>query len=140
MLVGRIVSSSRLPALARGLCSITRINTDDVRMSQIVKHAGTVYIAGQVGEIDLLEKSDITAQTEQCLAKVDALLAKAGTDKSKLLTGQIWLRDIDNHFVAMNEVWNAWIDEDNKPTRVCTSANMARKSILVEVQVVAAEP
>ena len=65
-------------------------------------------------------------------------LAAAGTDKSRLLEARIWVKDISRDFAAMNAVWNAWIDKQNKPTRVCVEAPMARPSILVEVQVTAA--
>ena len=86
---------------------IERIGTEDPRMSKIVKHAGVVYISGQV---DLTADADITAQTTTTLAKVDDLLAQAGTSKSKILTAQIWLKDIQTDFKAMNEVWNGWVD------------------------------
>ena len=62
----------------------------------------------------------------------------AGTDKSRLLTAMIWLKNIDEDFAAMNGVWNAWVDPDNKPVRACVEANMARPSILVEIQCTAA--
>mmetsp|Transcript_46890 Transcript_46890/g.68861 ORF Transcript_46890/g.68861 Transcript_46890/m.68861 type:complete len:148 (+) Transcript_46890:75-518(+) len=117
---------------------IERIRTDDPRSSAIVKHNGVVMISGQVAIIDQLDNSDITAQTHQTLAKVDELLKAAGSDKSKLLEARIWVKDIKTDFAAMNKVWNEWIDPDNKPTRVCVEAPMARPSILVEVQVTAA--
>jgi enamine deaminase RidA (YjgF/YER057c/UK114 family) len=117
---------------------IERLGTEDPRSSAIVKHNGVVTISGQVAIIDQLDQSDITEQTKQTLAKVDKLLEMAGTDKSKLLEARIWVKDISKDFVAMNAVWNAWIDPENKPTRVCVEAPMARPSILVEVQVTAA--
>ena len=117
---------------------IERLVTEDPRSSAIVKHNGVVMISGQVAIIDKLDQSDITEQTKQTLAKVDKLLATAGTDKSKLLEARIWVKDISKDFAAMNAVWNAWIDPKNKPTRVCVEAPMARPSILVEVQVTAA--
>lgn len=117
---------------------IERLRTEDPRSSAIVKHNGVVMISGQVAIIEQLDKSDITAQTKQTLAKVDDLLAAAGTDKSRLLEARIWVKDISRDFAAMNAVWNAWIDKQNKPTRVCVEAPMARPSILVEVQVTAA--
>jgi enamine deaminase RidA (YjgF/YER057c/UK114 family) len=117
---------------------IERLGTEDPRSSAVVKHNGVVTISGQVAIIDQLDQSDITEQTKQTLAKVDKLLEMAGTDKSKLLEARIWVKDISKDFVAMNAVWNAWIDPENKPTRVCVEAPMARPSILVEVQVTAA--
>jgi enamine deaminase RidA (YjgF/YER057c/UK114 family) len=107
-------------------------------MSQIVIHGGTVYLSGQVADIATLESSDITAQTEQVLAKVDALLEQAGTSKAKLLSAQIWVKDMEEHFAPMNKVWCDWVDPDNKPVRACVASPMARPSILVEVMAVAA--
>merc|ERR1712048_255139 len=81
----------------------TRLGTKDPRTSQIVIHGNTVYLAGQVAIIDKLEQSDIAEQTKQTLAKIDDLLQEAGTDKSKLLTAQIWVKDMKD-FAKMNEV------------------------------------
>lgn len=104
------------------------------RMSQIVVHNGTVYLAGQVPD-DVTQ--DIQGQTAQCLAKIDALLAEAGSGKGHLLTTQIFIRDMKD-FAAMNVVWNAWVADVPKPARACVEANMARPEILVEVCVTAA--
>lgn len=73
------------------------------RMSQAVVHNGTVYLAGQVGEAG----SDVTEQTKQALAEVDRLLALAGTDKTRILSTQIWLADMAD-FSKMNAVWDGW--------------------------------
>ena len=67
---------------------ITRIGTG-ARMSQAVVHNGTVYLAGQVGE-----GASVAEQTRATLARIDALLAEAGTDKSKILSANVWLADI----------------------------------------------
>ena len=72
------------------------------------------------------------------MAKVDALLAEAGTNKSRILTSQIWVKDIQRDFAAMNLVWNAWVDPENKGTRACVESNLARPDILFEVVVTAA--
>ena len=111
---------------------IERIGTDDPRSSKIVKHNGVVYLSGQVGDVNNVE-ADVTEQTKATLAKIDDLLAQAGTNKSNLLTAQIWVKDIQKDFVAMNAVWNAWIDPNNKPTRACVEARLARDHLLVEV-------
>ena len=71
--------------------------TEDVRSSKIVKYDGVVYFSGQVGDVDNKD-ADITEQTIVTLAKIDDLLAEAGTDKSKLLTAHIWVKDIDTDF------------------------------------------
>ena len=103
-------------------------------MSQTVIHNGIVYISGQVDPT----AGDIKGQTKDVLGKVDALLTEAGTDKSKLLTASIWVKDIEKDFAGMNDVWSEWIDKENKPVRATVEANMARPEILVEIQVSAA--
>ncbi len=102
------------------------------RMSQIVKHNGTVYLAGQVGE-----GATVAEQTRDCLAKVDALLAKAGSSKEQVLQAIIWLDDMAN-FAEMNEVWDAWVAPGNAPARACGEAKLATPDFNVEVTVIAA--
>ena len=104
-------------------------------MSKIVVHNGIVYISGQTDAT----ADNIKEQTENTLKKVDDLLAQAGTSKSNLLTASIWLKDINRDFKGMNDVWNAWLDPDNKPVRATVEANLAREVLLVEVQVTAAK-
>lgn len=69
---------------------------------------------------------------------ISTYLEEAGTDKSKLLTATIWVKDIKSDFASMNEVWNAWIDPNNKPVRATTEASLAAPNMLVEIQVSAA--
>ncbi|KAL7531671.1 hypothetical protein ACHAXR_004167 [Thalassiosira sp. AJA248-18] len=114
--------------------NITRLVTDDPRMSKIVIHNGVVYISGQTDAT----ADDIQGQTTNTLAKVDDLLSQAGTSKSNILTASIWVKDINRDFKGMNDVWNKWVDPSNKPVRFCVEANMAREQLLVEVQVTAA--
>ncbi len=114
--------------------SVTRKHSNQ-RMSQLVIHGGTVYLAGQVAKDS---SADITVQTQQVLDKVDALLADAGSDKSKILSAQIWVSNI-GHFAAMNEVWDAWVAEGNAPARACIEARLASPDLLVEVGIIAAQ-
>jgi len=144
--VGGVAATVGMMLVGRSMCArkctkaITRLGTGDPRSSKIVKYNGTVYLAGQVGIIDQLSASDITEQTKQTLAKIDDLLAEAGTSKSRLLEARIWVLDVPQHFAKMNEVWNAWVDPENKPARFCVQSPMARPNILVEIQIVAACP
>lgn len=103
------------------------------RMSQAVTHGGVVYLAGQVGA----PGQGVAEQTRAVLAEIDRLLKEAGTDKSRLLTAQIWLDDMRD-FAAMNEVWDAWIDPANPPARATGSARLARPDYKVEIIVTAA--
>ncbi|MEM7127758.1 MAG: RidA family protein [Chloroflexota bacterium] len=114
--------------------AITRKHTT-ARASGIVINNGTVYLAGQVAE-DVTE--DVQGQTRSTLAKIDKLLAEAGSDKEHLLSATIYLRDIANHFALMNEVWNGWVPEGHAPARACVQAHMARPALLVEISIVAA--
>ena len=102
------------------------------RMSDIVIHNNTVYLAGQVGE-----GTTVAEQTRDILAQVDAALAKAGTDKSKLLQAIIWLDDMAN-FAEMNAVWDAWVDPANTPARATGEAKLAAPKYKVEIIVTAA--
>ena len=113
--------------------SITRHHTNQ-RMSQIVIHAATIYLAGQVAAD---ASANITVQTQQVLEKIDNLLAEAGSDKSKILTAQIWIANI-GHFAQMNEVWDAWVPEGNAPARACIEARLATPDLLVEGGIIAA--
>ena len=113
--------------------SITRHHTNQ-RMSQIVVHGDTVYLAGQVAAD---AGADITVQTQQVLEKIDSLLAEAGSDRSKILSAQIWIASM-GHFAKMNEVWDAWIPEGQAPARACIEARLASPDLLVEVGIVAA--
>ena len=99
-------------------------------MSKIVVHNGIVYISGQTDAT----ADNIKEQTQNTLKKVDDLLAQAGTSKSNILTASIWLKDINRDFKGMNDVWNAWLDPENKPVRATVEANLARDILLVEVQ------
>jgi enamine deaminase RidA (YjgF/YER057c/UK114 family) len=104
------------------------------RMSQCVVHGDTVYLAGQVADDP---NTDVGGQTKQILAKIDGLLAEAGSDKSKLLSATVWLSDI-RAFDEMNKVWDAWVSAGNTPARACVEAKLARPNLLVEIGIVAA--
>ncbi len=103
------------------------------RMSQGVVAGGVVYLAGQVADNT---NADVNGQTAEVLAKIDALLAKAGSSKSKLLTVTIYLKDIKD-FAAMNQVWDSWVAADGKPARATVQAALATAAYLVEIQAVA---
>ncbi len=113
--------------------SITRHHTKQ-RMSQIVIHGDTVYLAGQVADDP---GADIREQTRQVLAKIDRLLDEAGSDRQRILSAQVWLASI-GHFSAMNEIWDAWIPDGHAPARACIEARLATPDLLVEIGVIAA--
>jgi enamine deaminase RidA (YjgF/YER057c/UK114 family) len=112
--------------------SIERIGSGP-RMSQAVIHGDTVYLAGQVGA----PGESVTAQTKAVLASVEALLAQAGSDKSKILSATIWLADMAD-FAEMNTVWDAWVGGKDAPARATGEAKLATPDYKVEVIVVAA--
>jgi enamine deaminase RidA (YjgF/YER057c/UK114 family) len=104
------------------------------RMSQAVVHAGTVYIAGKVARNS---KGSLQEQTRDVLEQIEALLAEAGSDKSKLLSIGIYLPNIAD-FEAMNAVYDAWVDKDNPPVRACVEARLANPDLRVEITAIAA--
>lgn len=104
------------------------------RMSEMAVHAGTVYLAGQVAADDTL---DAAGQTRQVLAAIDALLARAGSDKTRILRAQIFLADIAD-FAAMNSAWDAWVAPGHTPPRATVQAALARPGWKVEIVVTAA--
>lgn len=104
------------------------------RMSEMAVHNGTVYLAGQVAEDG---SQDITGQTQQVLAAIDKLLARAGSDKSKILRAQIYIKDLAD-FAAMNAVWEAWVVPGHTPPRATVQANLARPEWKIEMVVTAA--
>ncbi len=114
--------------------SITRHDSSSI-LSQAVEHGDTVYLAGVVAKG--LDK-DIKGQTKEVLDEIDRLLAKSGSHKSKVLQAQIWVTDIRNR-APMNEVWTAWTDPRNLPTRACVEAKLADPRALVEIMVIAAK-
>ena len=111
---------------------ITRIGTG-ARMSEAVIYNGIVWLAGQVGN----PGDSVADQTRTCLAEVDRLLAEAGTDKTKILSTQIWLADIAD-FAEMNAVWDAWVPQGHTPARATGEAKLATPAYKVEVIVTAA--
>ena len=116
------------------MAEIIRHDTS-ARMSQAVIHGNTVYLAGQVGT----QHQSVTEQTNEILGKIDGLLAKAGTDKTRLLQAVIWLKSMSD-FAEMNAVWDAWVPEGHAPARACGESALAAPGFTVEITVIAAMP
>jgi enamine deaminase RidA (YjgF/YER057c/UK114 family) len=112
--------------------TITRIDAGP-RMSQAVVHGDTVYLAGQVGA----PGESVTAQTRAVVAQIEDLLARTGSDKSKILSATIWLADMAD-FAEMNTVWDAWIDGKDAPARATGEAKLATPEYKVEIIITAA--
>jgi enamine deaminase RidA (YjgF/YER057c/UK114 family) len=112
---------------------IVRID-QNARRSRALVHGGLVYLAGQVPDD---RTGGVAEQAAQVLAKVDDLLKDAGTDKSRVLTAQIWLSSMDD-FAALNKVWDAWVTPGQTPTRCCGKVEMNDPACRVEIVVVAA--
>jgi len=106
------------------------------RLSALVinRASGTAYLAGQVAADP---KADLTGQTRQVLAQIDALLVEAGSDKTKILSATIYLPDMGD-FAAMNAVWEQWVVPGHTPARATVEAKLAAAEYKVEIQVVAA--
>ena len=113
--------------------TIERFDTG-TRMSQAVVHGDTIYLAGQIGE----PGASVTEQTQQALARVEALLARCGSSPERLLQVTIWLADMAADFDAVNAVWDAWVPRGAAPARAAGEAALARPDLRVEVIAVAA--
>ena len=104
------------------------------RLSEMTVHNGVCYLAGQVAAD---ASQDITGQTQQVLGAIDALLARAGTDKSRLLMVQIFIKDLAD-FAAMNAAWEAWLPAGQAPPHATVKADLAKPGWRVEMVVTAA--
>jgi enamine deaminase RidA (YjgF/YER057c/UK114 family) len=103
-------------------------------ISRAVVHDDRVYLCGITAD----PIGDITVQTRQVLERIDGLLERAGTNKSKLLTAQVWLSDM-RFFRQHNLAWNEWVDAENPPARACVQAELFDPGLLVEIMVTAAK-
>lgn len=115
--------------------SIQRIQPGK-RMSMATVHNGVVYTAGQVA--DKTAGKSVAEQTQEVLGLIDALLAEAGTDKSKLLSATIFITDMAT-FQEMNQVWDGWVSPGNAPARATVEAKLAAPQYNVEIMVIAAK-
>ena len=127
-------SIERFATTPKGLRGIPRI-------SYVVARGDLVWTAGVTpsvaGQADAPPHGDIKDQTRQVLAQIDHLLAQAGTDKSRLISAQVWLTDMA-HFADHNDAWNEWVDPENPPVRACLlSAQLWKPGMLVEIMVTA---
>lgn len=107
----------------------------NARLSRLVVHNSVVYVAGVTAR-DC--SGDAQAQTADVLAQIDGFLKSVGTDKSRLLTAQIWVQDIARDFAGLNAAWEKWVLPDAVPTRATCQAQLARPDIRVEIIVTAA--
>ena len=113
------------------MTEITRLETGP-RMSQAVIANGFVFLAGQVGE----PGTSVTAQTQAILTQIDALLAQAGTDKTRIVQAQVWMADMAE-FAQMNAVWDAWVPQGHAPARATGESALATPDYKVEIIVTA---
>jgi enamine deaminase RidA (YjgF/YER057c/UK114 family) len=105
------------------------------RLSEVAIHNETVYLAGQIAEET---SADIQGQTREVLGHVDRLLAESGSDKTCILSCQIYIKDLKD-FAGMNEVWDDWVPSGHTPPRATVEAQLANPEVLVEIVVVAAQ-
>ncbi len=115
------------------MSDITRLEIGP-RMSQVVTHNGLIYLAGQVGN----PGGGVADQTRDCLASIDRLLALSGSDKTRILSTQIWLADAST-VAEMNAVWDAWVPQGHTPARATGESRLVAPGYLVEIIVVAAK-
>lgn len=114
------------------MSKITRTDPNKI-LSKAVEYHGFVYLAGLTAKDTT---KDIKGQTQEVLDQIDAALETHGTDKTRMLQAQIWVKDIRDRD-AMNDVWSAWLPVGGAPVRACVEANMADPRLLVEIMVTA---
>jgi enamine deaminase RidA (YjgF/YER057c/UK114 family) len=114
---------------------ITRLHVAP-RLSEVAIHNGVIYLAGQVAENT---NKDIIGQTREVLQCIDELLSQCNSDKSMILSATIWLADIDRDYVAMNSVWDNWVEKGNTPPRATVESKLANPKGLVEIKIIAAQ-
>jgi enamine deaminase RidA (YjgF/YER057c/UK114 family) len=107
------------------------------RLSQVVIHGGIAYLTGQTASN---RDAPVADQTREVLQKIDVLLAAAGTDKSRVLFAQVWLKHVVQDFDVMNASWEAWTNQAVAPARATVQAELADERLLVEIAVTAALP
>ncbi|KGW18138.1 RidA family protein [Burkholderia pseudomallei] len=112
--------------------SIKRLQTN-ARMNQVTIANGVFHLSGQVPDT---AGAPINVQAKEVLARIDALLASAGVDKTRLLTANVWLSDL-KYFDAFNGVWDAWVENGHAPTRACVTALLMKLGLDAEVAVTA---
>ena len=112
---------------------ITRLDQNE-RRSRAVVHNGTVYLAGQVADDTSL---DMAGQARQVFAKIDDMLQRAGTDKSRVLMATLWVADM-NELAAVNAAWDAWVVPGERPARCCCEAKLTGPGFKLEIMVTAA--
>lgn len=105
---------------------IRRIDSNG-RRSRVVVHNGTLHFVGDIGQ-----------QTQEALARIDKLLAEGGSERRKVLSATIWLKDMAD-YAGMNAVWDRWIDPEHAPARCCGVVEMADPGIKVEIILTAAQ-
>ncbi|MCB9973854.1 MAG: RidA family protein [Rhodospirillales bacterium] len=114
--------------------TIQRFHTNE-RMSQIVVHGDTVYLAGQVAWKN--RGKSIAEQTQEILSAIDGYLAEVGSDKHHLLSANIWLTDVASQFADFNAAWEAWLPQGQAPVRACVESPLVAPDFHVEVAVIA---
>ena len=129
----KTLADARNVLYGRAMNDINRIDCGP-RMSEAVVKGNRIYCSGMIPEDTSL---DISGQVKQALAEIDSLLAKGGSDKTKILTATIWLSDIAD-FTAMNAVWDGWVVPGQTPARATVQARMNDPKLKVEIMVVAA--
>jgi enamine deaminase RidA (YjgF/YER057c/UK114 family) len=116
------------------MTEILRIVTNK-RRGRAVVYNGMIFVGGQAADD---RNQDIRRQTKQALEKIDKVLADAGSDKTRILSAQIWLKDIARDFAGMNEIWDAWMGTEASPARATAQCEMGAPDVLVEIIITAA--
>ncbi|QDH16970.1 RidA family protein [Swingsia samuiensis] len=101
-------------------------------LSKAVEYHGFIFTQGVTAE-DLSQPID--QQVKSVLKQLDVILEEHGTDNTRILQAQIWLKNIKDR-EALNTLWSAWIPQGQSPARACVQAEMADPNMLVEIMLV----
>lgn len=107
------------------------------RLSEAVIYNGVAYLCGQCCHEGNEDKKDVKTQTKEVLENIERVLKSIGSDKSKILSATIYLKDI-SYFDEMNDIWDNWVLEGYAPARACVEAALAEKELLIEIVITAA--
>ncbi len=114
--------------------SIQRLSVGP-RLSEATVFNGIAFLAGQVAETN--EHADAGVQAQECLDRIDDVLGRLGSDKTKILSATIYLADMAD-YATFNQHWDAWVPAGHTPARACVQARLARDHWRVEISIVAA--
>jgi 2-iminobutanoate/2-iminopropanoate deaminase len=106
--------------------------------SPAIRAGNLLFVSGQVGfdpATGALVDGDVTAQTEQVMRNIGALLQAAGAGFGHVVRTTVYLADM-NEFTRMNEVYARYV-VDPPPARSTVQVARLPRDARVEIDVIA---